>query len=117
MTGVKVLNTPMRWIALLACGCFTIPTFAADEAPTVDARTLGIAEAILNYCAGIDPAAADKYRQQVKMLVQGASEQTLTQVRGSEEYRKARASMEDFVGKVDEHNAKRVCSEAVAPSK
>jgi hypothetical protein len=35
-------------------------------------------------------------------------------VRSSDEYQRARASLEDFVSKVDEHNVKRMCSNGVA---
>jgi len=48
----------------------------------------------------------------IKQVVQGASEQQLAEVRKSDEYRKAYDSVVDFVGKIDQHNAKRFCSEA-----
>ena len=37
--------------------------------------------------------------------------------RGTSEYRKAYDSVTNFVGKIDEHNAKRICYESPAASK
>jgi len=69
-------------------------------------------ESVINYCGPIDPAATDRLRQMIKQVVQGASEQQLAEVRKSDEYRKAYDSVVDFVGKIDQHNAKQFCSEA-----
>ena len=54
---------------------------------------------------------ADRLRQMIKQLVQGASEQQLAEVRNSDEYRKAYDSVVDFVAKIDQRNAKNFCSE------
>jgi hypothetical protein len=75
---------------------------------------LGITEGILTYCTKVDPPSADKYRERIKLLVQGSSDATLARVRNSDAYLKARGSMDDFIGKVDEHNAKRVCVNGLA---
>lgn len=102
---------------LLACGWLaTLPPATAAE-PTVDAQSLGITESILAYCGPIDPEAAAKIRERIRDLARGASEQQLAAVRNSEEYRRAYDSMVEFAGKIDEHNAKRVCSETPAKSK
>lgn len=98
-------------IAIVAPGL----TLAEEAAP--DAKALGMTEAILSYCANADPSAAVKYQERVKLLVQGASEETLAEVRKSDEYRQAHDSVADLVGKVDEHNAKRACSESLAENK
>jgi hypothetical protein len=92
-------------LGLLAASPLVLATEAA-----VDPQALGIADSILTYCGRFDPATADKLRERIKQLEDGASEQQLAQIRSSEEYRKAHDSMDEFVGKVDERNAKRVCS-------
>jgi hypothetical protein len=74
-------------------------------------RVLGVSESLLNYCGSRDPAAAERLRQKIKQLEQGASAQQLAEVRKSDEYRKAYDSMVDFAAKVDEHNLKRFCAE------
>ena len=101
---------------LIAFGCLAAPLTFATE-PTVDVQSLGITDSILAYCGRLDPATAGKIRERIKQLEDGASEQQLAAIRDSEEYHKAYDSMADFVSKVDEHNAKRVCSAPVAPGK
>jgi hypothetical protein len=101
---------------LIAFGWLTTaPTLATE--PTVDAQALGITDSILAYCGRFDPAIADKIRARIKQLENGASEQQLAAIRNSEEYRKAHESMDEFVAKVDEHNAKSVCSAPAAQGK
>jgi hypothetical protein len=88
----------------------------AGELPP-DAKALGIAEAISSYCAKVDPSAAPQYRDKVKLVAKGASDEVLAKVRKSDEYQKAHQSVDDFVGKVDEHNVGKVCTHALARSK
>src|SRR5258706_4443719 len=95
----------------LACTWLAVPLLVHADTPSVNPRALGIVESIVNYCGRLDPAAAVRLREQVKQLAQGASEQQLAEVRNSNEYREAYDSVVEFVAKVDEHNAKRVCSE------
>ncbi len=102
---------------ILACAGVAGSAPAQADEPKVDGRTLGITEALLNHCGSIDPAAAERYRKQIRLLVQGASEAALAEVRRSEGYRKGRGSMEDFISKVDERNGKRLCAESVTPKK
>jgi len=103
-------------IALLALGWSGVALVAEfKEAP--DPHALGMTEAVFDYCAKADPKGAAKVRARLKRLVQGASRETLAKVRKSDEYRKARSSVEDFVAKVDERNASRVCSGPLAASK
>ena len=105
----------MSWVALLACCGLAAPMGVFADSPGPDPHTLAITEAILSYCTKVDPAAAARYQEKVKQLVQGASDEALAKVRSSDEYQRARASLDDFVSKVDEHNAKRVCTNDLAP--
>jgi hypothetical protein len=86
------------------------PAAGAPRAEPLDPRLLGMTEAVFDYCAKADPKGAAKIHARLKRLVQGASRETLAEVRKSDEYRKARGSVEDFVAKVDERNVSRVCS-------
>jgi len=90
---------------------------AALVAHTLDARALGVTEAVLDYCATNDPVGAAKVRARLKRLTQGTSLQAQAQARGSREYRSAHDAEVDFVGKVDPHNAHRICSKAAAPNR
>jgi hypothetical protein len=88
---------------------------AAGSAP--DPKALALADGRLSYCTKAVPSTAATYQDEVKRLTEGASKQLLAQVRASGEYRKARESIDDFVGRVDEHNAGRVCHQTVARNK
>ena len=79
-----------------------------------DAHALGVTESLLNYCTRVDAPAAAKLREKVKRLASDASEEGLAAIRRSDEYRKAYDAVGEFVAKIDEHNAKRVCSESPA---
>ena len=87
---------------------------SASSSTLPDARVLGITESALKYCTGLDPSAGVKLELQKRKLVRGASQQDLDKIRGSNEYRQAYAAESDFVAKVDEHNAKRICLQALA---
>lgn len=118
--GCKVnLNykNKMRLFALLAIAVMSLPCLSQTGTQAPDPRALGTTEAILNYCGTADPADADKYRAQDKLLIGSASQEELDKVRKSDEYRQAYDSVTDFVEKVDKHNAKRVCSESLSQSK
>lgn len=103
--------------ACIAAVWLVLPTLAIADAPLPNAQALGIAEGVINYCGSVEPASADKVRQVISQLVQGASEQQLAEVRKSDEYRKAYDSVGDFTAKIDPRNAKRFCSESLAASK
>jgi hypothetical protein len=90
---------------------------AVAEQAAPNPKVLGTAEAILAYCAKIDPAGGAKYLERVKLVTQGASDEVLAKVRKSDEYQHAHQSVDDFVLKVDEHNAMKVCSESLAQNK
>jgi len=110
----KILQGVPVW---LACAGLALPALVWGEAPPPNAHVLGVAESALNYCGPVDPAAAVRMRTIIEQLIQGVSQQQLSEVRESDEYRKAYDSVTDLVGKVDEHNAKRICAESVADSR
>jgi hypothetical protein len=118
--GCKVnldYKNKMRLFALLACAVLSLPCLSQTATEAPDPRALGTTEAILNYCAKEDPADADKYRAQEKLLAGSATQEELEKLRNSDEYRQAYDSVTDFTAKVDKHNAKRVCSESLNQGK
>ncbi len=95
-------------ILAVCCACFASARgFAASPGP--DARALGVAEAMRDYCAKAYPASAAMHEMRVRRLIEGLSPVALARVRRSEPYRRAHAAEADFVGKIDPHNAKRAC--------
>ena len=103
----------MRLSVLLVAAVLSGP-WPGRAAEQPDPRALGTAEAMVLYCAKADAQAAEKYRAQVKRMVEWASQEAVANARASGEYRKAQAAVQDFVDKVDPHNVKKLCSETVA---
>lgn len=93
------------------------PSASATVSHSLDARSLGMAEALLDYCAKNDPTGAANVRARLKQLVDGASKQALAEARRSPEYRSAHDSEAGFVGKVEPRNAHRLCAQSSARSK
>lgn len=114
MRGNKPKRFPAWW---LACAWLTLLPLVHADGAAPNAQALGVAESALNYCGPIDPAAADRVRQMIKLLVQGASDQQLAEVRNSDEYRKAYDSVADSVANFDQLKAKRLCAEAAIERK
>lgn len=93
------------------------PCLVLAEEPAPPAQSLATVEAILEHCAKINPAAADQFKQQAKLLAQGASEETLAKVRKSEEYQQSREATLESLAKVDDVNAKKVCAQGLGPTR
>ena len=107
----------MRYVVLLAWGLLLAPALVRADGPGPDARALGLAEAMLGYCTKTVPAVAAKQRERIERLTHGASRASLTELRKSREYRQAYDGETDFIAKVTEHNARRLCSESLARNK
>lgn len=104
----------MRSVALLAWGLLLAPALLRADGPGPDARALGVAEAVLGYCTKTVPSVAAQQRQRSEQLTHGASRESLSELRKSHEYRQAYDAETDFIAKVTEHNARRLCSESLA---
>jgi hypothetical protein len=87
-----------------------------DEAAAPAAQELATADAILEHCATLIPAKADRFREQGTLLTQGASEEALAKVRKSDEYQQAREATLEALGKVDEKVALEACAQGIKPS-
>lgn len=108
--GAGAQDQAATTVAQPAAAAATRPAAAAPVPDTVDARSLGVAEAMLDYCTTNDPTGAAKVHERLKQLMKGASKEALAEARKSAEYRRAHDSELDFIGKVDSHNAQRLCS-------
>lgn len=106
--------------ALVACGCLgpalaqQAGTPAPGAPPSINARQLGIAEAILDYCKKAYPSSNEKWEFEVSRLTRGANAKTLEEVRASDAYRQARAAEANFVAQIEAPNAKRVCAKSLS---
>jgi hypothetical protein len=104
-------------VAADKAGAMAAQPSVAPAPKSLDARSLGIAEAVLDYCAQNDPTGGAKVQARLKRLAQGASKEALDKARKSGGYQSAHDSEVDFISKIDPHNAHRLCSETAARSK
>ncbi len=113
----KKLNRHFVTWAVWVLSCSLPLVTHADQQTSPDAKSLAIIDRVLEYCGPIDPAVAEGLREKIKRLTKGLSEQQVTQLRQTPEYQAAYSSMGEFVGKVDEHNARKLCTESVSQGK
>jgi hypothetical protein len=109
----KVRSLLLACAAALGAGAFPLLTYA-DDTQALQARSLGIWDRVVQYCASSDPAAASQLRDKINELTKGLSNQQIADLRQSDEYHSAYTWMDGFVSQVDEHNTKRLCSESAA---
>ena len=105
---VKVRN---RITPMLACVLLLGPavSLAADRA--LDVPALGVAESLLKYCSKVDASSNAKLQERVALLTGRASPQEIEAARKTEDYRNGYESFVNFSAKLDERNAKLMCSD------
>jgi hypothetical protein len=107
---------PARVIVwLIGMGLLGPLAWGGDLGP--DPAALAKADALLSFCAKVAPTSMNKYWTQVKLATKDTSKEQLAAVRRSDEYRKAHQAVDDFVAKVDPHNARLVCGQPVTAGK
>ena len=106
--------TILKHACLLAA--MVAPCLVLADEPAPQAQALASTDAILEHCAKLNPANADQYLAQAKLLAQSASEETLDKVRHSDEYQQSRDLMLESLAKVDEKDAKKACAQSLAPN-
>ena len=112
------MSGSMRKGILLTVGVLALGSaYASGTSGAPDPAALGRAEAVLSYCSKAVPAEAASSQHAVRELTKGTSPQLLARLRRSEEYRKAQQAVQDFLAKVDPHNAERVCSRSAGAHK
>jgi len=104
-------SVALRWAAIAwLATTWASSAFATGLLPS--ARVLGVDEGILNFCAPKDPTAAQRLRQKIGELLQGTSPEQVSELRNSEDYRRAYDAVSEFAGKIDAHNVAHFCSES-----
>ena len=89
------------------------PPAWADTPPAPSGDVLGTLEAVLNYCSKIDAGSAAGYQQRLKLVVQGADEKAVKEVRESDEYRDAYQRTADLLADVNADEARQTCSQSL----
>lgn len=98
---------------VLIVAALLAPCVVLAEEPGPDAATLARADALFAYCAKIDPAHGARYREQLELASQGATQEAITKVRQSEDYQQVHKSVEDLMALLDENNSVKVCNSAL----
>ena len=120
----KLLMVRRAVAASVACGWISLaPAAQADPPPArasaaaPNAKSLGITESVLKFCGPIDSKSAKKLQDKVTELTKGTSEEVIAHTRETAEYRRAYESMSAFAAKIDERNAKILCSDQTMDGK
>jgi hypothetical protein len=100
---------------LLLCSAVTLPQFAMAEMPSPQA--LGIVQAVLNYCAQVDPKEAALYQAQWKLVVGKASLQQVNSVEATAGYKQGYDLISGQLAKIDQQDAAKTCAAGVATKK
>ena len=85
-----------------------LPQLALAELP-VNHQSLATVQAVVDFCAQMKPADAARYEEQAVLLMSGLSKEDLSRVRAADDYKKAYASTNEALDKVDAIEAAAAC--------
>lgn len=101
----------MRLCHIICLGAaIAVPQFASAQLP-FDTDTLAELDGALDFCAQMEPKSADAYRNFAKVLEEGLPKKDLEEARNSKEYKDARQSVSDEIGKLKKEDAAKACSD------
>jgi hypothetical protein len=105
----RQLAMRFRFLSLVwLCGTLAIPQVFAAEKPAPAA--LGLMESVLDSCSKAIPASASDYEKERKEVLQGVSDQDLTELRASDEYKGAYQQISDRFEKASKAEAGKTCT-------
>jgi hypothetical protein len=90
---------------------FGFATLAVAEKPPDSKQGLGQVEAILDYCAKVNPQAATKYKEHKKLLVGDTPDKDVAEIRKSDEYKQAYESVSGELSQASKDEAVKACTE------
>jgi hypothetical protein len=99
---------------LLLCAAIALPGLASANSE-ISPQAVGIVQAVLDFCAKVDPKDAASFQAQGRKLTGGLSEHDLASLRGTPEYQDAFAGISDALGKSAPKDAARTCAAGVGP--
>ncbi len=94
---------------LCLCAAVALPQFAAAES-AADAQGMAIVQAVLSFCAKVDPKNAASFQAQERNVVPGGSEKQLESVRESGAYKQAFKSITDVLEELPRSAAAQTCA-------
>ena len=96
------------------CAAVVLPQLAAAEDHrghvNISPQALGIVDAVLHFCAEVDPRDAASFQAQRNSLVQGSSEDSIEGLRGSSAYRESYDMIRDALKSVGKGEAAQTCA-------
>jgi hypothetical protein len=82
---------------------------------TITGPALGTVQGIYDFCIKVDPADAASFRAQEASLVHDISPQTVSNVQGSSDYKRAYDSITVILGKIPAHDLAKNCAIGATP--
>jgi hypothetical protein len=93
---------------LFLCGVVALPQLAMADQPSPQA--LGMVQAILNFCAEVDPHDAASFQAQWKVLSGGVPAQQLASIEDGSAYKQAYDLISGELGKTSKASAAGTCA-------
>jgi hypothetical protein len=107
----------MKIYRILCLGAaIALPQLALAELP-FGIQTLAQIDGAIDFCAQAKPEAAEKYRDFGKLLVKELPKKDLEDARNSKEYKEARKSVGEEIGKLKKEDAVSTCSDFLKTDK
>ena len=94
---------------LCLCLAITFPQLALAEFQFTN-QSLGTEQAMIDFCARIDPGTATKYQQQAEVLAQGVPSEELDKARSTDDYKDAYALASNALGAISKPDAAEACN-------
>jgi hypothetical protein len=98
---------------LLLCAAIALPALASANSE-ISPQAVGIVQAILDFCAKVDPKDSDSFEALGKKLT-GLSGHDLATLRGNPAYQDALAGISDALAQSAPKDAARTCAAGVGP--
>ena len=98
----------MKTYCILCVAAIVFPQFAMAE-PSFTGQSLGTVQAMVDFCAQINPDDATTYQENARLVAGEASEQELGNARNTGEYKEAYAQTIATLGEVSKHDAEEAC--------
>jgi hypothetical protein len=110
-------NTNMKTSRMLClCAAIALPQFALAAEPSLNKKSLGQVEGIVDFCAKVNPQIA-KSKGMATPSVFKASQKDLEDARNSDEYKEAYDAITVALTDLPQEQVSEACSAAVAPKK
>ena len=116
MMSTTALPKKARMIALLILGAASLTALVQGAEPLVSPQTLGTAEATIEFCSSADAPRAEQYRAHAGLFLNGATEDQVSEVRKSPDYKSAYDATTVSFQQMNKDEALRTCKKLLQPA-